>query len=235
MKKGLFLAVICLAAGSAGAEEKALARENAATAADTVFQTEDQKVLYALGAALGQNIASFNLTAEEVKFVNMGLADSVKGKLLVDYNTYGPKISQLARTKQEAAAQEEKKKAKPFLEKAAREKGAVTAKSGLIYKEIKKGTGASPSASDTVKVHYHGTLMNGTVFDSSVQRDTPATFPLNGVIPCWTEGVQKMKVGGKAKLVCPASIAYGDSGRPPQIPGGTVLTFEVELLDIVKK
>jgi FKBP-type peptidyl-prolyl cis-trans isomerase FkpA len=82
-------------------------------------------------------------------------------------------------------------------------------------------------------VHYHGTLRNGTVFDSSVDRDTPATFPLDRVIPCWTEGVAMMKVGGKAKLVCPSDIAYGDAGRPPSIPGGAALVFDVELLEIV--
>ena len=85
-----------------------------------------------------------------------------------------------------------------------------------------------------MKVHYHGTLTDGTVFDSSVQRGEPATFPLDGVIPCWTEGVQKMKVGGKAKLVCPSAAAYGDRGQPPNIRPGAVLTFEVELLEIVK-
>jgi len=88
-------------------------------------------------------------------------------------------------------------------------------------------------ATDTVKVHYHGTFINGKVFDSSVQRNQPATFRLNAVIACWTEGVQKIKVGGKAKLVCPSDVAYGDRGRPPSIPPGTTLVFEVELLEIL--
>src|SRR5207247_817126 len=101
-----------------------------------------------------------------------------------------------------------------------------------VIKTIKEGTGPNPQATDKVKVHYHGTLENGTVFDSSVDRKQPAEFGLNQVIPCWTEGVQKIKVGGKAKLVCPSSIAYGDQGRPPTIPGGATLVFEVELLSI---
>ncbi|HEX8908988.1 MAG TPA: FKBP-type peptidyl-prolyl cis-trans isomerase, partial [Anaeromyxobacteraceae bacterium] len=91
-----------------------------------------------------------------------------------------------------------------------------------------------PKETDTVKVHYTGTLIDGKVFDSSVKRGQPAEFPLNQVIKCWTEGVAKMKVGGKAKLVCPSSIAYGDEGRPPTIPGGATLVFEVELLDVKK-
>jgi FKBP-type peptidyl-prolyl cis-trans isomerase FkpA len=104
--------------------------------------------------------------------------------------------------------------------------------SGLIYREIKPGTGASPTATDVVKVHYRGTLTNGTEFDSSYKRNEPAQFPLNQVIPCWTEGVQRMKVGGKSQLVCPANIAYGEAGRPPVIPGGATLVFEIELLAI---
>jgi len=119
-----------------------------------------------------------------------------------------------------------------FLAKAAAVKGAKKTASGLVYLSIKEGKGPSPKATDTVKVHYHGTLTNGKVFDSSVQRKEPATFPLNGVIPCWTEGLQLMKVGGKSKLVCPAEIAYGDRGAPPIIPPGATLVFEVQLLAI---
>ncbi len=118
------------------------------------------------------------------------------------------------------------------LTKAAAEPGAVKTASGLIYKELKAGTGGSPSASDTVKVNYRGTLPDGTEFDSSYKRNEPASFPLNRVIPCWTEGVQMMKVGGKSQLTCPAAIAYGEAGSPPVIPGGASLIFEIELLGI---
>jgi FKBP-type peptidyl-prolyl cis-trans isomerase FkpA len=104
--------------------------------------------------------------------------------------------------------------------------------SGLVYKELRAGSGASPKATDNVTVNYRGTLTNGTEFDSSYKRNMPATFPLSGVIPCWTEGVQMMKVGGKAQLTCPAKIAYGDRGAPPLIGPGATLIFEVELLKI---
>jgi len=110
----------------------------------------------------------------------------------------------------------------------------VKTASGLLYTELKAGSGPSPTATDTVKVNYRGTLADGTEFDSSYKRGQPAEFPLNRVIPCWTEGVQKMKVGGKAKLVCPPSIAYGDRGAGKAVPPGATLTFEVELLDIKK-
>ncbi|HEX5230088.1 MAG TPA: FKBP-type peptidyl-prolyl cis-trans isomerase [Bryobacteraceae bacterium] len=119
-----------------------------------------------------------------------------------------------------------------YLEKAASQPGAVKTASGLIYREIRPGSGGSPGPTDVVTVNYRGTLVNGTEFDSSYKRNEPAQFPLNQVIPCWTEGVQKMKVGGKSELVCPASIAYGEQGSPPTIPGGATLIFEIELLRI---
>src|SRR5215813_12781958 len=110
--------------------------------------------------------------------------------------------------------------AKAALDKAAAEPGAIRTPSGLVYRELTPGTGESPKATDTVTVNYRGTLPNGTEFDSSYKRNQPAQFPLNQVIPCWTEGVQRMRVGGKSQLVCPSDIAYGEQGRPPTIPGG---------------
>jgi FKBP-type peptidyl-prolyl cis-trans isomerase FkpA len=121
---------------------------------------------------------------------------------------------------------------KAYIEQAAAQPGAIKTDSGLVYRELRPGSGGYPKASDTVTVNYRGTLVDGTEFDSSYKRNEPAQFPLNQVIPCWTEGVQKMKVGAKSELVCPASIAYGDRGSPPVIPGGATLIFEVELLRI---
>ena len=118
---------------------------------------------------------------------------------------------------------------------AAKEKGATVTPSGLVYRSLRDGRGASPTAADVVKVHYRGTLANGTEFDSSYKRNEPAQFPLGGVIPCWTEGVQRMKVGGKAKLVCPPGIAYGERGAGGVIPPNATLQFEVELLEIAKR
>ncbi len=118
---------------------------------------------------------------------------------------------------------------------AAKEKGAVVTPSGLVFVSLRDGSGASPTAADTVKVHYRGTLTDGTEFDSSYKRNSPAQFPLSGVIPCWTEGVQRMKVGGKAKLICPAAIAYGSRGAGGAVPPNATLQFEVELLEIAKR
>lgn len=195
-------------------------------------QTEDQKTLYALGLSIGRSIAVFGLSPQELDFVKAGITAEVTGqKAAVDIATYGPKIQNLAMSRQSAKSSGEKEKGKAFQEQAAKEEGAVKTESGLIYKETQAGTGATPGPTDVVRVHYRGTLIDGKEFDSSYKRNEPATFPLNGVIRCWTEGLQRMKVGGKARLVCPSDIAYGDRGAPPDIPGGATLVFEVELLD----
>jgi FKBP-type peptidyl-prolyl cis-trans isomerase FkpA/FKBP-type peptidyl-prolyl cis-trans isomerase FklB len=210
-----------------------LLASTAASAADP--KTEEQKTLYALGLAISRNLSSFNLSAAEVEYVKAGLQDGLLAKKpKVELEAYGPKIGQLQQSRMSASADKAKQAGKAYAEKVAKEKGAEKKSSGLIIVKTKEGTGASPQATDTVKVHYHGTLPDGKVFDSSVQRGTPAEFPLSGVIPCWTEALQLIKVGGKAKIVCPSEIAYGDRGSPPVIPPGATLTFEVELLDIVK-
>ena len=195
--------------------------------------TEEQKTVYALGQLMGRNLQSFNLTPAELEIVKQGLTDSVSNpKSEFNPETMMPKVQELARSRAMVRSEEEKKKGQEYADKAAAEAGATKLPSGLVYTSITEGTGATPGPTDIVKAHYHGTLTDGTVFDSSVKRGQPLEFSLNGVIPCWTEGVQKMKVGGKAKLICPAAIAYGDMGRPPTIPGGSTLVFEVELLEV---
>lgn len=204
-------------------------------AAAIELKTDDDKALYALGVALSRNLGQLNLSESEMKFVSAGLNDGALNKSqLADVEQYLPKVQELMKTRMAAAAEVEKKAGTAYLAKAAAEKGAKKTESGLIYLEVAPGTGEQPKATDKVKVHYTGTLTDGTVFDSSVQRGQPATFPLNGVVKCWTEGVQMMKVGGKAKLVCPSDLAYGDRGSPPKIKPGSTLVFEVELLGIEK-
>ena len=199
------------------------------------LKTEEEKTLYALGQVAARSFQDFNLTAKELEVVKRGLGDALSGKKAqVDVTAYEQKVQELARKRLAASAEARKEKQKAVAEAAAKEKGAEKTASGLVFVPLKEGSGESPKPTEVVKVHYAGRLPDGKVFDSSVQRNQPAQFPLNGVIPCWTEGLQKMKVGGKAKLVCPSSIAYGDQGRPPVIPGGATLIFEVELLEIVK-
>jgi FKBP-type peptidyl-prolyl cis-trans isomerase len=200
-------------------------------------QTDEQKAFYALGVGLSKQLMQLQpLTPGEVEMINAGLGDALNGKpAKADPEQFGPKIREIAQARMKVAGEAEKKKGVEFLDKASKEKGAKKTESGLVYSETTPGTGDQPKASDTVKVNYRGTLIDGTEFDSSYKRNQPATFPLSGVIKCWTEGLQLMKVGGKSKLVCPSDIAYGDRGSPPTIKPGSTLIFEVELLSIEKK
>jgi FKBP-type peptidyl-prolyl cis-trans isomerase len=203
-----------------------------AAAAQPALETDEDRTLYALGVAIGTNVQPFSLSAAELAIVESGIRDSALGsEPRVDMQVYGPQIEALAESRAAAGAAAEKEASAAFLAEMAQEAGAERSASGLIYIPMTVGSGSSPTAEDTVRVHYHGTLRDGTVFDSSVQRGEPISFPLNRVIACWTEGVQKMMVGGKSKLVCPSDIAYGDAGSGP-IPGGATLVFEVELLAI---
>ena len=228
MKKRLVLALVLSVAGLAcGAKTPTSAVD---------LKTDDQKTLYALGLVMSDNLATFNLSESDLDLVKAGLTDGVLKKTRqVDLAVYGPKLRDLAQARSSAGAATEKASGAEFLSKAALEKGAVKSPAGFVYKEIAPGKGPSPAPTDTVKVHYKGTLTDGTVFDSSIDRGQPAVFPLNQVIPCWSQAVTMMKVGGKARLVCPPELAYGDRGAPPKIKPGATLVFEVELLDIVKK
>ena len=206
-----------------------------APAAGPKLESEEQKTLYALGIWLSNRVAPLNLSAADLEFVKAGFSDGVLGaEPKVELATYGPKIDELAKSRAGALAASEKKAGQAYADKFAAEKGAVKIPNGAVYLETKPGTGDKPKATDRVKVHYKGTFIDEkTEFDSSYKKNEPAEFALNGVIACWTEGLQLMKVGGKAKLVCPSDIAYGDQGRG-QIKPGATLVFELELLDIVK-
>lgn len=196
---------------------------------------ELEATLYALGGELGARIDVFALTEQELQQVLKGLRDRVAGKpLAVKLEEQMPKVQQLAGERHKVRAAAEKKKGEEYLAKMSAEAGYTKLDSGLLFKETKAGEGPNPTAADTVSVHYRGTLVSGDEFDSSHKRGVPAEFPLGNVVKCWKEGVGKMKVGGKAMLVCPSELAYGEMGRPG-IPPNAVLTFEVELLGIKGK
>jgi FKBP-type peptidyl-prolyl cis-trans isomerase FkpA len=207
-------------------------------------KTDDEKTLYAIGYRVGQNVQFLSLKPNELKVVEQGFRDAASGaKPKVDPAERQDAMQTMARTRGEATmkqkdaaaektASPEKEKGKTYAATMANEAGAQKLPDGIVLKVTRPATGPSPKPTDTVKVNYEGKLTDGSVFDSSYKRGQPAEFPLNGVIKCWTEGLQKMHVGEEATLVCPSETAYGNVGHPPTIPGGATLVFKVELLGI---
>lgn len=195
-------------------------------------KTDDEKAFYALGAMLGGRFKDLELTDRELALVNSGLIDSARGKADMDPRKHQAKIQEIFNGRMKKKTDVVKTNGTDYLEKFLKEPGAKKTASGLAYKVVKDGKGNKPSATDTVEVHYHGTLIDGTVFDSSVERGKTVSFPLNRVIKGWTEGLQLIGEGGKVKLVIPAELGYGDHGAPPKIPGGSTLVFDVELFKV---
>lgn len=204
-----------------------------AVTADVALETENQKTLYAIGMIISNQLQTFALSEEELAPIVQGMMDGIKGEpSQVDMGIYEAKINELVAERSAIVAAKEAAASNSYLEQFESDESIVKTASGALVKMLEEGTGETPGAADTVMVHYEGTLIDGTVFDSSLSRGSPATFPLSGVIPCWTEGLQKIKVGGKAQLICPANTAYGERGVPPKIGPGATLIFEVNLLEI---
>jgi FKBP-type peptidyl-prolyl cis-trans isomerase len=202
---------------------------------EVFLETEDDKTIYALGVNLARNFEHVPLSASEQEILMAGFDDGLhKREPRVDTVRYGRRVEGLYARRAAKEAEGEREAAEAFLDEAAAAEGAQRSDSGLVMKVLRPGDGPSPAASDRVKVHYHGTLRDGTVFDSSVDRGEPAAFTLNRVIPCWTEALQKMKTGEKSLITCPPDIAYGDRGAPPLIKPGAALAFEVELIEILR-
>lgn len=224
-------AVPAPAPAGSGARKAPPVTKTAAAKASPTPMTEEQKLVYALGLLMQRSLGQFDLSPAELDLIKRALSDGTAGKPALDIDEWGPKVQVLARDRATRVLTREKAASSAFLAKAAAEPGAVRTESGLVFTEVRAGQGASPTAADGVTVNYRGTLINGVEFDSSYKRNEPARFSLGGVIKCWTEGLQKMKAGGKARLVCPSDLAYGDRGNP-SIPGGAALIFDVELLEV---
>jgi FKBP-type peptidyl-prolyl cis-trans isomerase FkpA len=196
--------------------------------------TEEQKTLYALGLAINQSLSNFTLNEAEFEIVKSGLIDGfTKRPPKVDLKAFGMKISELQLARATVIAEAEKKAGAAFLAKAAAEPGAKKTESGAILKTIKEGTGATPKITDMVKMHYQGSLIDGTVFDSTTNQSEPVMLRVNEMSKCWVEGIQQIKVGSKSRLVCPSSLGYRDKGLPPLIKPGATLVFEIELFEII--
>jgi FKBP-type peptidyl-prolyl cis-trans isomerase len=212
----------------------ACAEQGGGTSGASGTPTEDDKIFYSIGVMAGMGIAEFELSEDEFAWVARGVADAALGReALANPQDHMAEIQAVHSARMARKNAAEAAASAEFLEREAALEGAVQSESGLIMQVLVEGEGKQPEPTDEVKVHYHGTLRDGTVFDSSVERGTPAQFPLDRVIPCWTEAVTQMKVGGKSRIVCPASIAYGPRGMGA-IPGDAALAFEVELLEVIE-
>lgn len=229
----------------AGCQEKAVKEE---VVKAPTLETEVQKQAYGLGASIGMYMQrnleehdKLGLSLDKELIVR-GFVDSIEGKAVIEKEEIQALLMNLDATmkeKQQAkiAAEAEASLAEgaKYLEENAKKEGVQVTESGIQYVVLSEGEGEKPAATDTVKVHYKGTFLNGEKFDSSYDRNEPATFPLNRVIKGWTEGVQLMSVGSKYKFTIPSDLAYGPNGNPPRIPGNSVLEFEIELLEIQKQ
>jgi FKBP-type peptidyl-prolyl cis-trans isomerase len=207
------------------------------------LKTEMDSVSYAIGADIGQNFKRSKLDSVNVAAISMGLRDGLDSATMMDEETlqrvvqgYMMKLQEKRMAEERAQGEENRTAGEKFMAENGKKTGVVTLPSGLQYEVVTMGTGPKPTAADQVKVHYTGTLIDGTEFDSSVRRGEPAVFPVGQVIPGWVEGLQLMPVGSKWKLTIPSDLAYGPSGGPGgSIPPNSTLLFDVELLEIVKQ
>lgn len=191
-------------------------------------------VSYGLGVAIGNNIKSNGFDSVNVDLINKAFRDVYAGKAELKKEDADRIIQGFMAEKEKIKGEENLKKGQAFLEENKKKEGVQTTASGLQYKVITAGTGEKPTLNDKVTTHYHGTLIDGTVFDSSVDRREPASFPVSGVIPGWTEALQLMPVGSKWQLFIPANLAYGERGAGGKIGPNSVLIFDLELLSINK-
>ncbi len=236
----LLLAGFAMAADApAAAAPKSTAAANAAPKTDSAAkgdaaESDEDKTLYALGVLLSRNLDAFTLSEAEFAHVRTGFIDGYHHKpTAASAETSLPQIQALQRTRAAAVATHEKEAGQAYLDKKASAPGATKTASGMLYISVSAGSGPSPTHSERVKVNYEGRLIDGTVFDSSAQHGgQPAVLAVGGIIPCWTEALQLMKVGGKSRIVCPSGLAYGDRGAPPKIKPGATLEFDIELVSI---
>ena len=197
-------------------------------------KTEEQKLFYYMGTLFGDNLLPMQLSDDEILLVMRGAQEAASGDAMqLDATVYGPKLSEFAQQRIQARAMEERAAADAYLAKMAKQDGAQQLESGLIFLPVEAGSGATPTAESVVRINYTGTLRDGVVFDTSVSRGQPIQVPLKMVIPCWQEAVTMMQVGGKAKITCPAELAYQDRGVG-KIPPGAAITFDIELVEVVQ-
>ena len=235
INKFLVLALVgTLSAGSVMAQSKKSKSKKMETT--QTLKTPLDSVSYALGVNIGQNLKTQGMDSINVEMLSKAFSDVLKGNtLLIAVDKAEAVLNDYFSKLQAEKAEKNKLAGIKFLEENKKKPGVITLPSGLQYSVMKEGTGDIPKETDKVTTHYHGTLMDGTVFDSSVDRGQPASFPVNGVIKGWVEALQLMKTGSKWKLVVPSELAYGERGAGGKIGPGATLVFEVELISIDKQ
>lgn len=238
MKKVLVFTLCAAMAFGAGAQAKKPVAKAAPKSAAAIkpLKTSADSVSYAFGISLGEFLKSQGVTAINFSLLNLAITQSIKGQqTFMDANQANQCIGKLGEAKRDKVSKVEKSAGAKFLTENMKRTGVVKTTSGLQYEILTKGTGAIPTAADTISAHYRGSLLNGQEFDNSYKRGEPLSIPVSGVIPGWTEALQLMPIGSKWKLFIPAELAYGDYGAGNDIPGGATLIFEIELLSIKGK
>jgi FKBP-type peptidyl-prolyl cis-trans isomerase FkpA len=235
IRLAVFAALLSLAARPESHEEKEREqRQREAPREHGQAQPGDDDLLYALGALLGHRVQDYGFSPRELARIERGFADAAAKRPLKlaepDLEELGPRVDAMLQRRGNPRVAAEKQRGATLLAAEAKEAGATLLPDGAVLRVLRPGQGESPRHGDRVRVKYEARTADGKVFDSSPGADVP----LDGVVRCWSLGVPKMKVGAKARLVCPSALAYGDQGRPPQVPGGAAVVFDIELLSIVR-
>lgn len=236
------LSVAAVSAGTAATNERKTSPPETSASlapspsnADAPLPTADARTLYTLGQLISRTLETFALTTEELEWVKSGLEDGVlKRDPRVDLAAEADGLHKMQDARRLATVERERQAGMAFIAAMAQAPGSQRHPSGLVLQPLLAGSGEQPEANDHVRVHYEGRLIDGTVFESSRARGTPATLPVRGVIPCWSEALQSMRVGDRSRVVCPAELAYGERGAPPTIKPGATLVFDIELLGVVR-
>jgi len=211
------------------------AKKPPVAAASAEPSTDREKILYTMGAMLGFPVSSLELTDAEIGWIRQGLTDSAGGKpLRVPPGTWMPQVSDFTQKRLADVAASERAREGPFFQREAAQPGTVRHPSGILYREIRAGTRPGPGKTGKVFVAYTGTLTDGTVFDSSTSAGRPILFDLEKVIPCWQAALPLMKAGGRARIVCPPEMAWGDVGNPPRVRPGATVVYDLELVEVLK-
>jgi len=235
--RSLLLAVlVCVLSSACAVAQEPPATDEPASAGEPALESEDDKVLYTMGVALARQMGTFDFTEDEMARMQVGFADGILGREpRFPAETYGPMVESMLQDRLFLIVERETADGEAFIEAAQEEPGAELTASGMVYRVLEAGQGPVPGPSDTVRVNFEARRNDGVVFDTNLEGDAPepVEFVMNEIILCFSEGITKMSVGGKSRLTCPADLAYGQQGSPPDVAPGATIQFDMELVEIV--